>query len=78
MPVDLAGQKLPADLAGCAVTVARIVIGEQDDSAFEQGGRRRGGQSGGRARAENLAALAHSESARQAAEAGWATKRGRQ
>ena len=76
MPVGPEGQKRPADLVGCAVTVARIATGEQRDSVPKHPGKRKGGLAGARARAVSIGPETRQESARKAAKARWDTKGG--
>ena len=71
MPRGPNGEKRPADVVGCAVAVARIATGEDEETAYEQPGKRRGGQAGGRARAEALPPERRSEIAQIAAKARW-------
>lgn len=76
MPVGPEGQKRPADLVGCAVTVARIAVGEQQDSVLKQPGKRKGGLAGARARTASIEPERRREIARKAAKARWNMKRG--
>lgn len=71
MPIGPDGQKRPADVVGCAVAVARIATGEQEDTKIEHPEKREGGRSGGRARAEALSPEQRSEIAQVAARARW-------
>ena len=71
MPKGPQGQHRPADVIGCAVAVARISVGEADDDRYTAPGRRRSGETGGRARADNLSAARKKEIARKAAAARW-------
>ena len=63
------GEKRPADAIGCAVMVARIATGEEEDTYYEQPNRVKGGRAGGKARAEKLTPEERSEIARKGAEA---------
>ena len=64
------GERRPADVIGCAVRVMQIATGEAEESA-PVSGRRRSGQAGAKARAQNLNAETRSEIARKAAAARW-------
>ena len=63
------GEKRPADVVGCAVTVMKIATGELEEEL--PGKTRNGGLKGGRARANSLTPERRSEIARQAARARW-------
>lgn len=65
------GQKRPADVVGCAVSVAKIATGEAEDALGKAPGRRKSGKAGGRARAESLTAAERSAIAKKAAKARW-------
>ena len=74
MPVGPRGEKRPADVVGCAVTVGKIATGEihetlQPDRSVPA--RRAGGLKGGKARAKALSAERRSEIARKASNARW-------
>ena len=79
MPTGPNGEKRPADVVGCAVTVMRIATGEEQDSvnneikkrSSKHSGKRKGGQAGGAARARKLTAEQRSEIARTGAAARW-------
>ena len=43
MPRGPQGQKRPADVIGCAVAVARIATGEDEDTRFDQPAKRKSG-----------------------------------
>lgn len=72
MPRGPNGEKRPADVVGCAVTVMRIATGEQEDTGYEQPGKRKGGSDGGKARAGKLTPQRRREIAKEGAEARWA------
>lgn len=55
MPKGPKGVKRPADTNAAAVMVARIAIGELEDTPSKAPGRAVGGKAGGKARAEKLA-----------------------
>lgn len=73
MPKGPRGEKRPADVIGAAVMVGRIATGEiedtRDDPTKEH--HRRGGLSGGKARAAALTPEQRSEIAQVAAHARW-------
>jgi hypothetical protein len=71
MPRGPQGQKRPADAIGCAITVAKIAMGEIDEELQEPSGRVRSGKAGGKARAAKLTKQKRSEIAKKAAEARW-------
>ena len=71
MPKGPNGEKRPADVVGCAVTVMRIATGEQEETGYEQTGKRNAGKVGGKARADKLTPKQRSEIAREGAEARW-------
>ena len=78
MPRGPQGQKRPADVIRCAVTVAKIATGEIEEDALGEipeeklaPNRRIGGTIGGKARAVALSAERRSEIARKAAQARW-------
>lgn len=69
MPKGPQGQKRPADVIGCAITVAKIATGEIEEEEENLSGRIRSGKAGGKARAEKLTKQQRSRIARKAAEA---------
>ena len=71
MPKGPDGEKRPADVVGCAVTVMRIATGEQEETGCRQPGKRKGGKAGGRARASKLTPERRDEIAREGAAARW-------
>lgn len=73
MPKGPRGEKRPADAVGLAVLVGKIATGEVEDTAEESKPKDqvRGGQSGGKARAEKLSPEDRSEAARRAATSRW-------
>ncbi len=75
MPYGPKGQHRPADVVGCAVTVARIATGEIEDTIKPIVEDADDGQVlGGKARARKLSPRRRSEIARRAAQARWAAK----
>ena len=71
MPKGPNGERRPADVVGCAVTVARIATGDVEDSRYKQPGKRKGGLAGAKARAEKLTGSERKEIAKTAANARW-------
>ena len=79
MPTGPNGEKRPADVVGCAVTVMRIATGEEEETGCQQPvkrsskhpGKSKGGKAGGAARARKLTAEQRSEIAQTAAAARW-------
>ena len=79
MPTGPNGEKRPADVVGCAVTVMRIATGEEQDTtnsevskrSSKNPGKRKGGKAGGAARARKLTPEQRSEIARTGAAARW-------
>ena len=68
MPKGPRGERRPADVVGCAVTVAKVATGEIGDTKLKQPAKARSG----RARAESLTPEKRKEIARRAAAARWA------
>ena len=71
MPTGPKGQKRPADVIGCAITVARIATGEVVEGTTARSGRTRSGKAGGAARAEKLSKARRIDIAKKAAKARW-------
>ena len=71
MPKGPQGQKRPADVAGCAIAVAKIATGETDEELEELSGKVRSGKAGGKARATKMSAKRRSDIAKKAAKARW-------
>jgi hypothetical protein len=71
MPKGPQGQKRPADLIGCAVTVMRIATGDEEEVLAAPSGKVRSGKAGGSARAAKLDSATKSEIARRAAMRRW-------
>ena len=65
------GQKRPADVVGCAVTVAKIATDEIEDTTTKKSGRVRSGFAGAKARAESLTKEERRKIAQKAAAARW-------
>ena len=74
MPKGPQGQKRPADVIGCAITVAKIATGEIEEEEENLSGRIRSGKASGKARAEKLTKQQRSKIAKKAAEARWGQK----
>ena len=71
MPSGPNSEKRLVDAVGCAVAVARIATGEDEDTKIEKSGRVRSGYAGAKARAESLTADERREIAKKAAAARW-------
>jgi hypothetical protein len=71
MPHGPNGEKRPADVVGCAVTVAKIATGEIEETTIKKSGRVRSGHAGARARAESLTKEERRKIAVKAAAARW-------
>ncbi len=71
MPRGPNGERQPADVAGCAVTVAKIATGEIKETPAKKSGRVRSGHAGAKARAESLTIDERREIAMKAAAARW-------
>ena len=71
MPKGPQGQRRPADSIGCAVHVARIAIGEIEDTGYKQPNKAKGGRAGAKARAAAMTAEERSGIAKKAAAARW-------
>lgn len=73
MPKGPRGEKRPADVIGAAVLVGRIATGEAEDTRDDPSKEhhRRGGKTGGKARANALTPEQRSEIAKRAAARRW-------
>ncbi len=80
MPTGPKGEKRPADVIGAAVKVARISIGEEEDTAPPDSGKDPAavsmGKRGGAARAEAMSPERRAEIAKKAAAKRWGRKPG--
>ncbi len=78
MPKGPNGQKRPGDVIGAAIMVGRIATGEVEDTRDDptKDHHRRGGRTGGTARAEALTPERRSEIAKSAAQARYARRHG--
>jgi hypothetical protein len=65
------GEKRPADMVGCAITVVRLPVGEIDETLKEPSSKVRSGHAGAKTRAERLTAEERKEIAKKAASARW-------
>ncbi len=71
MPRGPKGEKRPADVVGCAVTVAKIATGEIVEIPKKPSGKVRSGMAGARARKAALTPERRRAIAKKAAEARW-------
>lgn len=71
MPKGPRGEIRPADVAGAAVQVARISVGDFDETLRKPSSRVRSGVAGAKARVESTTADQRSEIARKAAGVRW-------
>ncbi len=71
MPRGPRGERRPADVIGCAVTVGRISVGDVEERLKEPSGKVRSGHAGAKARAEKLTREERQEIAKKAAGARW-------
>lgn len=74
MPRGPNGEKRPADAIGCAVTIAQVATGEQEDTSYVSKNRRKSGVTGAKARMEPTDVERRSKLATKAAEARWKTQ----
>lgn len=70
MPTGPKGQKRPANTVANALFIANLATGEVEES-YVNLARRKGGQLGGKARANSMSKEERSEVARKAAKARW-------
>jgi hypothetical protein len=71
VPKGPQGQKRPADIVGCAVTVARIATGEITEELKHPSGKVRSGRAGAKARASRLTKEERAAIAKKAAATRW-------
>jgi hypothetical protein len=71
MPRGPRGEKRPADVIGCAVTVARLSVGEMEEKPTQPSGRVRSGHAGASARTKALTPEKRLDIAKRAAGARW-------
>ncbi|MGE0530849.1 MAG: RNA-binding protein [Hyphomonadaceae bacterium] len=77
MPKGPSGQKRPADVIGNAIKVARIAVGDEEDTVEPDGkdaNAKAMGKKGGAARAKSLSPEARSKIAKKAAAKRWKKK----
>jgi hypothetical protein len=74
MPRGPRGEKRPADVIGAAVMVAKIAIGEIEETLEPKSGRTRSGWAGAKARADKLSPEERREIAKKAAAARWKSR----
>ena len=70
MPTGPNGEKRPADPVANAVLMGKIITGEAEETYVNEG-KRKGGQKGGKARAEAVSAERRSEISKEGAKARW-------
>ncbi len=73
MPTGPGGVKRPADVIGCAVTVARLSVGDTEETPERSSGRVRSGHAGAQARSAKLTPEKRRQIAKKAAGARWGT-----
>jgi len=71
MPKGPNGERRPADVVGCAVTVARVATGEIEEDRLRQPAKRKSGLAGAKARVAATTPARRSEIASIAAKARW-------
>lgn len=71
VPKGPRGEKRPVDTIGCAVALARIAVGELDDTKFVQSNKVRAGRASAGARTASLTPNEYSAIVRTAAGSGW-------
>lgn len=71
MPRGPRGERRPADVVGCAITIAKIAIGEVTETHKKPNGMTRSGRAGAKARARKLTPARRREIAKKAASARW-------
>jgi len=72
MPKGPNGERRPADVIGCAVTVARLSVGDIEEKLVVPSGKVRSGHAGAEARFTQLTQKQRQEIAKKAAGARWA------
>jgi hypothetical protein len=72
MPTGPHGEKRPADVIGCAVEVARLSVGDVEETLTRPSDRVRSGHAGAKARAAKLSAAERRQIAHKAAIRRWA------
>ena len=71
MPQGPQGEKRPADVIGCAISVARLSVGDAHENMIVPSGRVRSGHAGAQARKGKLTAEQRTGIAKKAAAARW-------
>lgn len=71
MPKGPQGQRRPADTIGCAVMVAKIAVGDLEETLEEPSGKTTRAQAGGHGRAAKLTKKRRTAIAKKAAKARW-------
>lgn len=71
MPKGPNGERRPADVVGCAVTVARIATGDIEDTKLKHPAKRAAGLKGANARVKALLSEKRRQIARAAAKTRW-------
>jgi hypothetical protein len=71
VPKGPLGERRPADMIGCAVTVARLYVGIGSEELREPSGKVRSGQAGAKARSGKLTAEERQTIGRKATAARW-------
>jgi len=71
MPKGPNGERRPADVVGCAITVAKVATGEIEDDRLRQPAKRKSGLAGAKARVAATSPARRIEIARAAAAARW-------
>ncbi|MBP9893607.1 MAG: RNA-binding protein [Planctomycetes bacterium] len=77
MPKGPRGEKRPADVIGNAIKVARLAVGDEEETVIDDGkdpAAKALGAKGGRARAESLSPAERSKIAKKAAAKRWKKK----
>ena len=73
MPKGPKGERRPADVIGCAVHVAKIAIGEIEDTKLKYPAKRNSELAGSKARAKSLSKSSRSDIAKKAASSRWSS-----
>jgi hypothetical protein len=72
MPTGPRGERRPADVIGCAVSVARLSVDDDAEVLKTPSGRVRSGHAGAKARVQSTTSEQRKAIGRKAAEARWA------
>ena len=76
MPTGPRGERRPADVIGAAITVARLSVGDSEETLIRPSGRVRSGHAGAVARAASLTDEQRIQIAKMAAQKRWKTANG--